>query len=210
MPERLRNVWLVWAVLAAAGCAKSQPAARAPGPVRPLPTAGIAGQRVAVYPLTMVGAVDELDWEDWLEPRRTALDRADSLLTSALSERSPEVEWVFPDELRRAARRGAPMLTNPDQMATSLLRSAGLRNIPDPLRSQMRNLTGVVGDRYALVPASLVFTTDDEGRGRAELTLVIVDVRTGTIGWRTVAHAAAAGPWEALRLALRALTPVEP
>ena len=69
------------------------------------------------------------------------------------------------------------------------------------------DLTGVAGGRYALVPASLVFTVTEEGRGRAELTLVIVDVRTGLVGWRTVAHADGDDPWLALRAALKTLTP---
>jgi hypothetical protein len=99
------------------------------------------------------------------------------------------------------------MLTDPDQMATALLRSAELTVVPDPLRSQMRALTGVAADRYALVPASLVFLADPGGRARAELTVVLIDVRTGAIGWRTVAWGVGDGPWDALRAALKALTP---
>lgn len=200
---------LLGAVLGA-GCAKSQPAAAVPAAASPLPTAGLAGQRVAVYPLTLVAADEAMGWGDSLSPRRAALDRADSVIGEALTQRSPEVTWVLPGELRRAARRGTGILADPDQMATALLRAPGLRTIPDPLRSQMRSLTAAAGDRYALVPASLIYAPSDHGTGRAELTLVLVDVRTGAVGWRTVARASGSGPWDALWRALKTLTPSLP
>lgn len=190
-----------------AGCGGSQPAVTVPAPASPLPTGGIAGQEVTVYPLTLLSADQTLEWTSLLTPRREALARADSIIAELLKERSPEVTWILPDELRRAARRAPGLLAEPDQMGTALLRFPNSSRIPDPLRSQMRGLTGVAGGRYALVPASLVFTVTDEGRGRAELTLVIADVRTGLVGWRTVAHAEGDDPWSALRDALKTLTP---
>jgi hypothetical protein len=195
-----------------AGCAKSQPATGVLAPASPLPTAGIAGQRVAVYPLTLIAADDATRWGDSLTPRRAALDRADSVIGEALRQRSPEVTWVLPAEMRRTARRGTGMLVDPDQMGTALLRAPGLNTIPDPLRTQMRSLTAAAADRYALVPASLVYTPADaaEGGGRAELTLVLADVRTGAIGWRTVAWASGTGPWDALWRALKTLVPSLP
>ncbi len=190
-----------------AGCGGSQPAVTVPAPAAPLPTGGIAGQEVTVYPLTLLSADETLGWASRLTPRPEALARADSIIAELLEERSPEVIWILPDELRRAARRAPGLLAQPDQMGTALLRFPNANRIPDPLRSQMRGLTGVAGGRYALVPASLVFTVTDEGRGRAELTLVIADVRTGLVGWRTVAHADGDDPWLALRDALKTLTP---
>jgi hypothetical protein len=166
----------------------------------------LSGQRVVVYPLTLVAADERLDWTAPLSPRRAALERADSLIGDALTGRAPEVTWVLAPALRQAARRNAPVTTDPDQMATSLLRG-GLQKIPDPLWSQMRTLTALAGERYALVPASLIFFPAPEGGGRAELTVVLADVRTGAIGFRTVARAMGADPWEALRRALKALTP---
>lgn len=213
MAERVRGFVAVAVVLAAAGlaaCGGKGPAdgqAAAPEPTLPLPTAGIAGQRVAVYPLTLVTAAEGLGWQPYLAARREALDRADSIIAALLAERSPEVTWVPPAELRRAAARAPGMLANPDQMGTALLRSPGVEQIPDPLRSQMRSLNGVAADRYALIPAALVFTRTPEGRGQAELMLVMGDVRTGLLPWRTVARGEGADPWEALRVAFKTLTP---
>lgn len=178
-----------------------------PEPTLPLPTAGIAGQRVGVYPVTLMTAAEELGWQEHLAARREALDRADSIIGALLTERSPEVTWVLPSELRRAAARAPGMLANPDQMGTAILRAPGMEQIPDPLRSQMRSLNGVAADRYALVPAALVFTRTPEGRGQAELTLVMADVRSGLLPWRTVARGQGDDPWDALRVAFKTLTP---
>lgn len=199
---------LAIAALACGGTPKPEHPAPEPAHAAPLPTAGIAGQDVAVYPITMLIAAESLHWDSLIPPtRRAALDKADSILGSLLQERSPEVNWVLPPKLRRGAEQAPGMLTNPDQMATSLLRGPMVQEIPDPLRSQMRNLNGVANARYALVPASLFFTRAPSGDGRAELTLVMADVRTGLIGWRTVATAEGKDPWVALRLAIKSLVP---
>jgi hypothetical protein len=178
-----------------------------PVPTLPLPTAGIAGQPVAVYPLTLLVSEEGLDWQAYFADRRAALDRGDSIIAALLVERSPEVTWVLPAELRRAASRAPGVLANPDQMGTALLRGPQADRIPDPLRSQMRSLNGVVADRFALVPAALLFRKAENGRGTAELAIVMADVRSGLVGWRTVARGDGGDPWEALRVAFKTLTP---
>jgi hypothetical protein len=197
--------------LALAGCGGGRPPQDqqppAPLPASPLPTSGISGQDVTVYPLTLISAETTLGWEAQFGDRRAALDRADSIIGALLEARSPEVKWVLPPALRRAASQAPGMLGDPDRMSTALLRVPELKQIPDPLRSQMRNLTGVAGGRYALVPASLLYYRTPEGQGRAELTVVIVDVRTGVIEWRTMAHAVGTDPWATLRDAFKTLTP---
>jgi hypothetical protein len=212
MAQRVSRAFpLLGLVLLAAGCGgRRQEAETAPVPALPLPTAGIAGQPVVVYPITLISADAALRWDALLGSRRAALDAADSLLGEMLEGRSPEVQWVLPPALRRAAARAAGMVGDPDKMGTALLRATSLKQIPDPLRSQMRNLGAVAGDRYALVPASLFFFRTPDGRGRAELTLVIADVRTGLIEWRTTAHAVGDDPWGALRDAIKTLTPGTP
>lgn len=198
--------WLV-GVVSAAGCGGSQPAASVPPRPLPLPTAGIAGRAVTVYPLTRLVSAPELGWADMIGARDSALARSDSVIGAFLDERAPEVTWVGPEALRRAARRAPGMLADPDQMGTALLRAPDLDAVPDPLRSQMRTLTGVAGDRYALVPANLTFVPAAGGQGTAYLTLVLVDVRRGLVGWRTVAWGEGDDPWAALWEALRKLVP---
>ena len=204
--ETLANAARCVPLLFLLGCAGGQTSSDVLPETAPLPTAGIAGQEVCVYPLTLVVAEESLGWAEMLLPRRDALNRADSLIEAFLTERAPEVTWVLPEALRRAASRAPGMLANPDQIGTALLRSP-MDRVPDPLRSQLRTLTGTAGGRHALIPASLVFRADSSGLGRAELTLAIVDVRTANVLWRTVANATGGEPWAATWNALKSLVP---
>jgi hypothetical protein len=197
-------------VAAALACGGSDPETDVPPVAAPIPTAGMAGQEVTLYPLTLVVSDPALGWAEAVGPRADALATADSLLATFLTERVPEVTWILPTELRRAAGRAPGMLPDPDKMSTAILRGGEERQIPDPLRSQMRNLTGMAGDRYAFVPASLVFVPGDTLGGRAELTVAIADVRMGLVQWRTVARAEGDDPWAALRRALSQLVPDVP
>jgi hypothetical protein len=186
---------------------KSQPDDSVPPEPLPLPTVGLSGRRVALYPLTLIAADERLGWRDSLIPRETALQQADSMIATFLTERAPEIDWILPDVLRRAAAQAPRLLPDPDRLGTAVLRARNIDRIPDPLRSDLRNLTAIVGDRYAAVPASLAFVITPEGSGRAELTLVVADVRTGTVGFRTVASGEGDEPWSALWNALKTLVP---
>jgi hypothetical protein len=156
--------------------------------------------------VTLVAADAALGWGDALGTRDDRTHSADSVLAEFLVERVPEIDWVLPDVLRSGAARAPGILTSPDKMGTAMLR-AEMEQVPDPLRSQMRNLTGVVADRYAMVPAVVAFVPTPDGRGSAEVSLVMVDVRFGTIAWRTIAVGEGDAPWDALWNALKTLTP---
>jgi hypothetical protein len=180
----------------------------------PPPTAGLAAT-APILPFTLVVAEDSLGWEQVLADRKAVLAAADSVLGRLLAIRAPEVTWVLPDEVRRQARRSPTFGSNPDQMATALLRSERLVDLPDPLRSELRTLVALAGARYALVPAALVYLRADTSRtasgstavARAELSIVLVDARLGRVGWRTVARGEGIDPWTALTRAVKALTP---
>lgn len=205
-----------------AGCGGRQHVTQ-PAPTAPLPTAGLAAQQVSVLPLTLLAAEDSLHWEAQLGARRAALERADSVIGELLKARAPEVTWVLPDELRRAARRAPGIAPDPDRMGTAILfRGENLEVVPDPLRSELRTLAALAGSgggRYALVPAGLVFhrtvgpsdgrtvVSGPPGPATAELTVVLVDVRLGRIGFRTVARGEGDDPWTALTRAVKSLTP---
>ncbi len=179
-----------------------------PSPTAPLPTAGLAGQKVALLPLPLVAAEDSLHWESVLADRRAALARGDSVIGALLTARAPEVTWVQPDELRRIARRAAGVATDPDQLGTAILRAENLVEVPDPLRSQLRTLAALAGSRFALIPAALVYRrTADRLTATAELSIVLVDVRLGRAAWRTVARGEGEDPWSALTRAVKSLTP---
>ncbi|MFQ6046242.1 MAG: hypothetical protein ACE5PT_07775 [Gemmatimonadales bacterium] len=208
MEGRLNPALVALVLLTAAGCGTAKPAADIAPEWRPLPTAGLAGRKVTVYPLTMIAADRALGWDEALEDRRAALDRADSAILATLESRAAEVLWVTPEQLRRASRRAPGLLADPDRLALTVLAGGSVFVVPDPLRSQMRGLTGVAGDRYALVPAGLIYRrgAPDAG-GEAELRLVMTDVRTGTVGWRSTLRGTGSDPWSALRAALDSLFP---
>jgi hypothetical protein len=181
-----------------------------PAPTAPLPTAGLAGQKVIVLPLTLAAAEDTLHWEALIADRRPTLDKCDSIIGSLLAGRSPEVTWVGPAELRRAARRAAGIAAEPDQMGTSFLRADALIDVPDPLRYQLRTLAGLAGARFALVPAGLVYRHapgSPPGVATAELSIVLIDTRVGRVQWRTTARGEGLDPWTALTRAVKSLTP---
>ncbi len=207
MDKLLKYLPTLVTVALVAGCIGSGPATSANPSGLPLPLPAMLGQQVGIYPLTLLTGDATLGWSESLRPRRAALDRADSVIVAALTERSPEIQWIEPDALRMAARRAPGMLTDPDRMATAILRSPSLNKLPDPLFSQMRNLSGVAGGRLALVPASLVFAPDEQGVGKAVLTLVLVDIRTGRVRWRNQAEGTGDEPWSALWAALKTLAP---
>jgi len=182
-----------------------------PQATAPLPTAGLAGQRVPLMPLGLVGAEDTLHWDALIADRRGTLDKSDSIITTFLAARAPEVNWVSPGEVRRIAHRAIGIAADPDQMGTPFLRAEKLVDVPDPLRYQLRTLAGLAGGRYVLVPAGLVFRRaagrPDGRTAAAELAIVLIDTRTGKIGWRTTARGEGQDPWTALTRAVKNLTP---
>jgi hypothetical protein len=203
-----RYLWACALVIACGG--KKTDHTPAPAPTAPLPTAGIAGQPVSVWPLTLVAAEDTLHWDGLLSNRRATLDKCDSIIGTLLVGRSPEVTWVGPAELRRAAHRAVGVAAEPDQMGTAFLRAEALVDVPDPLRYQLRTLVGIAGGRFALVPAGLVYRHapgSPNGVATAELSIVLIDTRVGKVGWRTVARGEGLDPWTALTRAVKSLTP---
>ncbi len=211
-------MWVV-ALLALVACgSKKPPKPPAPEPTAPLPTAGLAGQRVALTPLELVGAEDTLHLDTLIVSRRATLDKCDSIIMAFLTARAPEVTWVGPAELRHIARRAPGVVTDPDQMGTPFLRATALIDVPDPLRYQLRTLMGLVGGRYVLVPAGLVFRRPAAGQPgagipgevSAELSVVMIDSRVGKIGFRTVARGLGPDVWSALTRAVKNLTPGVP
>jgi hypothetical protein len=202
--------WGVVSVLLLACGGKKSDRPPTPAPTAPLPTAGLAGQKVSVLPLTLAAAEDTLHWDALIADRRATLDRSDSIIGALLAAREPEVTWVGPAELRRVARRAAGIAAEPDQMGTSFLRAEALIDVPDPLRYQLRTLVALAGGRFALVPAGLVYRHapgSPAGVATAELSIVLIDARVGKVGWRTVARGEGLDPWTALTRAVKSLTP---
>src|ERR1041385_6325651 len=151
----------------AAGCGGNR--AEGPKPVPnpylnlPMVTPALAGQRVAVLPLTLALPDAQLAADTLLGVRANVLAWSDSMQAEALNGRAPEVTWVGPAELRRDARRAAGLAGDPDHFAHALLRDPLIKTVPDPLRSQIRTLVALTDARYALAPAIETFQRDSAG-----------------------------------------------
>jgi hypothetical protein len=201
----------VWFLPLGACAAQAQNPSPPLPPTRALATAALAGQTIAVLPLTLVAADPELESDSlysFYRDRRTALLRADSLVGKGFQERSPEVNWVLPPQLRKIARRSAGFVEDPDEMGQAILRSPGMDKVPDPLRSSIRGLVALAGGRMALVPAAVGFGPEPDGRVRADLSLVLTDSRSGKVLWRTLAYGRGSSPDAALTAAVAAVLPV--
>jgi hypothetical protein len=213
---RARCVVLLGPLLLACAASAQQPApSPAPQPesvAAPVPVMSLTGQSIAIMPITMVVAdpalVADTVYAPWRD-RRTALSTADSMIGDAFANRAPEVKWVLPPELRKVARRSPGIVGDPDLMGQAVLRSPKLKQVPDPLRSSLRNLMALVGGRTVLVPAAIGFGRQADGRIQADLTLVLADVRNGHVAWRSVPRGAGATPREALDAALAAALPLD-
>jgi hypothetical protein len=213
-PHRLRTHAgrIFFLLLAFPACAGAQHS----GEIKPLPRVpvlavqALAGKKVGVLPITLVAADPAIEADTGYAPyrdRRAALQRTDSLISEALLGRGPEVAWVLPPELRKMARRAAGFVPDPDQMGQAVLRAPQLNTIPDPLRSSMRSLLAIADGRLALVPAALGFSPEPDGQIRADLSLVLGDVRNGKVLWRSLASGRGKTADQALLAALAAVLP---
>jgi hypothetical protein len=175
-------------------------------------SAALAGESVALLPLTFAIADSSAAMDSALVAfrGRRALNWADSTIAEAFAGRAPEVKWILPAQLRRVARRNPGMVPEPDQMGQAVMRSPKLKKVPDPLRTSLRQLTAFTGGRYAMVPASLIWTRDSTGGLQAHLALALADTRTGLVAWRTETSGTGATPAEALTAALNLILPVDP
>ena len=214
MPFYRANLSPAWslAALALLACSAQAQNQSKPAPaVQTLATAPLAGQSIAVLPITLVVADPTLESDTLYQhyrDRRAGLLRADSLVGAGLQARGPEVTWVLPPQLRKIARRSAGFVEDPDQMGQAILRAPNLTKVPDPLRSSLRGLVAVVDGRLALIPASLGFGPEPNGQVRADLTLVLADCRSGKILWRSLAYGRGGSPDQALNAAVAAVLPV--
>lgn len=181
-------------------------------PASRVPTGTLAGQTVAVIPITLVAADSALQADTLYAPyhdRRATLLWADSLIGDAFVGRAPEVSWVLPPRLRKVARRAPGLVGDPDQMGQAVMRAPHLRAIPDPLRSSLRNLVSLTDARIVMIPAALGFSLDTVRAVRADLSLVAADARSGKVLWRGQAIGSGTTPSAALETALAAALPLD-
>ncbi|MEP6572633.1 MAG: hypothetical protein ABJD11_08050 [Gemmatimonadota bacterium] len=173
-----------------------------------LSTAPLAGQQVAVLPLTLLVPTDSLSDLPPFDDHAHALLWADSIIGATLASRGPEVRWIFPPELRKIAHRSAGMVVDPDHMGQGIMRAPNLKIVPDPFRVSLRGLVALSGGRYAFIPAAMAYSREADGTLRAEISLVLADSRSGAVSWRTLATGFGPTPVRALTSALDKVFPL--
>jgi hypothetical protein len=102
------------------------------------------------------------------------------------------------------------MIPNPDQLGHAVMRSPNLQDVPDPLRSYLRQLLGMAGGaRYAFIPAALSLAPAGVNGDSLSVSLsaVLTDGRLGKVVWRTLAVGAGESAEEAYQNALATLFP---
>ncbi|MFZ5623630.1 MAG: hypothetical protein ACOY71_04260 [Gemmatimonadota bacterium] len=189
-------------------------AAQDPGQAKfkdiPMVLGALAGQSIPVLPLGLIAADPRIPRDSVLGDPVRARQWADGLIAEALMERGGEVKWVLPPDLRRRARRGAGLIADPDHLGQALLRDSGAdRSVPEPLRSSLRSIAAVAGDRYVLVPAAVTLVADSTGGISASISMVMVNARIGRVEWRTWATGAGPTLSAALRSALATVLPLD-
>lgn len=178
-------------------------------PIIPLVTTGLAGQPISVVPLTILIGDDSLMETAPFNDRVKSLLWADSIIGNVLLARAPEPKWILPPELRRMAHKAIGLAPDPDHMGQGVMRSPDLKDVPDPLRSSLRTLVALSGGRHAFIPAAVGFSPDSTGEYRADVSLVLTDIRIGNVLWRTHTHALGNTPARALTNAMEAVFPLD-
>jgi hypothetical protein len=186
-------------LLLVTGCLPASTSRVPPAPVLPIPVDLLAGSAVAVYPLNSFRIDTAMVWARELGDQRATLARIDSMILRTLTLRLTEVTWMSPADLRNAAAKGPGMLVPPEQIGTSRILVKIAAPVPEPVRSQMRQLTAVAtGGRFALVPATLVIERADSTRGRVKLVVALIDLRWGAVRWGGTLIGLSENPWDAI------------
>lgn len=180
---------------------------------RVLGVQALAGQIVAVVPITFIGADSSLKGDSALAlywNRTAGLRHFDSLFGDYLTGVLLETKWVLPPELRKLNVRSSGYFPDPDLMGQGAMRNPAIKKkVPEPLESKLRAISGVTNARVIIIPAGVVFDRDSTGMLLAKVSVVLVDPRLGDIKYRTITTGKGVTPDAALRSAFAIMVPPE-
>ena len=180
---------------------------------RVLGVQALAGQIVAVVPITFIGADSSVRGDSALafyRNRVAGLRHFDSLFGDYLTSVLLETKWVLPDELRKINVRSSGYFPDPDLMGQGALRNPNIKKkVPEPLESKLRAISGVTNARVIVIPAGVVFNRDSTGMLTAAVSVVLADPRLGDIKYRTITTGKGVSADGALRAAFAIMVPPE-
>jgi hypothetical protein len=147
--------------------------------------APLASEAMIVLPVQAL-RVTVAEWSDKVGDQRAYLSTVDDEIAFAVRDRGLRVQWAFPPDLARSARRNPGYTVDPYTIALTPL--APVERDPDkliaePLAGQLRTFAGLFNARYALVPVELALVLDPSG-GRATLHVVLIDTRAARLTWK--------------------------
>ncbi len=111
------------------------------------------------------------EWADKVGDQRAYLSTVDDEFAFAVRDRGLKVQWAFPPDLARSARRNPGYTADPYAITLAPLQPVERdpdKLIAEPLAGQLRTFAGLFNARYALVPVELALVPDPSG-GRATL-----------------------------------------
>jgi hypothetical protein len=173
----------------------------------------LAGQIVAVTPITFIGADSSLKGDSALAlywNRVAGLRHFDSMFGDYLTSVLHETKWVLPPELRQISLRSSGYFPDPDLMGQGAMKNPGIKKkVPEPLQSKLRAISGVTNARVVIIPAAVVFERDSTGMLLAKVSVVLVDPRLGDIRYRTITTGKGVTADASLRAAFAIMAPPE-
>src|SRR5687767_13895696 len=183
MHHPVRAFSLTVLVALGAACASKPPQTGAsPVPMRPLER--MAGQQIVVFPVQYLSSIDSLGWQRQIPDRAAYLANLDDEIEAIFARRGLDKAWTFGSEVARASKLNSIIMTDARSLSVEWLRGRVLpeTSVRDPLATQVRNLVGLKGSRYALLPVELRFESHG-GTGVAILRVVMIDARLAQIRW---------------------------
>jgi hypothetical protein len=161
------------ALLAFAACAGGSPAPAPGAPTNPVPD--LRGARVMLFPIQSLDGVGT---------------QADAELAYALGNRNADVEWVLPEEMRRAGATSPGLEIRLEGLPVGVFMQTEVRRIGDPLFGYLRRMGALVGSDIALVPVLARYrSASAAGVDRpavapgVEIAAALIAVRTGQVLW---------------------------
>lgn len=158
------------------------------GSSEPVPAGGfdlLGGQTVLVLPVQYVRQVPG-GWLGGSSNESAAARQADRELGFALGERGGRAKWILPEEQVGMLRRRPSIEVDPYALSTGEARRKGanLKDVEDPLRSEIRMLSALFDCRYAVLPLEILYVVNEEtGKGRLGVRTFLVDTRRGEVLW---------------------------
>lgn len=102
----------------------------------------------------------------------------------ALTQRSDEVLWVEPADLRRMVQRTPGLDLTVDRLPVGMFLQAEVRRIGDPLYGYLRRLAAIADSDVALVPVQVRYRPETAERaGGVEIAAALIHARTGRVIW---------------------------